>query len=169
MSEITILTAKTHLGGSGTPNRELFAAALAHKPVFVGIQGASADHGPYYLGAGVSRPARAKIKSELEVYVPACLERGVRFAVGGSPTGGTSANVDNVLQILREVAAEQDLSFRLAVIYSDIPKDYLHERLATERIDHLEFPDRPLTHEMVDSSTNIVAYMGWDPFVAALD
>lgn len=168
MTQVTVLTAKTHLGSSA-PKRELWEVALARRPSFVGIQGASADHGPYYLGSSSARPSRAKIKSDLADFLPACVERGIPFAVGGCPTAGTAANVDQVLELVREIASERNLSFKLAAIYSDIPKRYLHEQLAGGRIEHLEFPDQPLTAEAIDASDHLVAYMGWEPFVAALE
>ncbi len=58
-----------------------------------------------------------------------CLERGIVFTLGGCPTAGTESCVDLVLDILRDITIEHKLKFKLAVIYSDMPKEYLLQRL----------------------------------------
>ncbi|MBI4337528.1 MAG: acyclic terpene utilization AtuA family protein [Chloroflexi bacterium] len=171
MEEVRILTAKTHLGlASAEANRKSFLTGLERSPHFVGIQAATGDYGPHYLGAGTSKPSRAAIKTDLAMFLAPCLERRIPFTLGGCPTSGTRSCVDWTLEMVREIAAEQRLRFKLAVVYADIPKAHLLDRLARgEKIKHLELPGRDLTPEDVQASTNIVAFMGWEPFVRALD
>ncbi|MBI4336495.1 MAG: acyclic terpene utilization AtuA family protein [Chloroflexi bacterium] len=147
-----------------------FQRALEHQPSVVGVQAVSGDYGPDNLGAGSSKLSRFGVKADLELLVVPCLQRGVKFILGGCPSAGTKSCVEWTTGILREIAAEHKLHFRLAVIYSDVPKEYLLQRLARgERIRDLELPDECLTANMVEASTNIVAFMGWEPFVRALE
>ncbi|MBI2847350.1 MAG: acyclic terpene utilization AtuA family protein [Chloroflexi bacterium] len=171
MQEIRIVSAKTHLGPSGAKvNPRAFLTALERKPQFVGIQAGTGDYGPHYLGTGSSKLSHSSVKFDLEMFVIPCLEAGVPFVLGGCPTAGTKSCVDWTLDILREIAVERQLKFKLATIYSDISKEYLLRRLGErERIRHLELPGHDLTAEDVEASTNIVAFMGWEPFIRALD
>lgn len=48
--------------------------------------------------------------------------RGIPFGIGGCPTAATAANAENVPRLLRQVADERGLRFKLAVITSAIPR-----------------------------------------------
>ena len=172
IQEVRVVNAKTHLGvaSGGVGGEEAFQTALERKPHFVGIQAGTGDYGPYFLGKGASTISRRHVKEDLESFIIPCLEREIVFAHGGCPTASTKSCVDSVLDILREIAVEHKLKFKLAVIYSDIPKEYLLQRLEQgERFKHLELPDHDLTSQNVEASTNIVAFIGWEAFIRALD
>ena len=172
MKEVRVVNCKTHLGfaSGGIQSPTAFQAALERKPHFVGVQAATGDYGPHFLGKGTSTISRAHIKTDLESFMIPCLERGIVFTLGGCPTAGTKSCVDLVLDILRDITIEHKLKFKLAVIYSDMPKEYLLRRLEQgERFKNAELPDHDLTTQNVEASTNIVSFMGWDPFISALD
>lgn len=169
MKEFVVVSCETHLG-TMLPDQASFNAALERKPGFVGVQAATGDYGPYYLGTGTSKRSHSSVKANLEIFLIPCIERGIPFALGGAPLAGTKSCVDWTLEIVKEIAAKHRLQFKLAVIYSDVSKGYLLQRLSRgERIKHLELPEHFLTAEDVEASTNIVAFMGWEPFIRALD
>src|SRR6516165_2980960 len=71
-------------------------------------------------------------------------------------------------QLVRDVALEQKLSFRLAVIDAEINKTYLKGKVANDRVEAMG-PDRDLTADMIDAAGPIVAQMGMEPFMRALE
>ncbi|MBI2847133.1 MAG: acyclic terpene utilization AtuA family protein [Chloroflexi bacterium] len=167
MDAFRIVVVKSHIGTAET-DRASYLSALKHKPDVVGLQGSSVDFGPYYLGASQCNKSRTKMKEDLELVLPAALSQNAKVILGGMGYAGTRSRVDWFLEILREVSTAHELRFKLAVIYSDVPHDYLRERALRERIQHLELSGNYLTPEDVDASTNIVALMGAEPIVRAL-
>jgi hypothetical protein len=63
---------------------------------------------------------------------------------------------------MEEIAREENLSFRLGVIATDVPKDRVKAALKVGRITPLAFVPA-LTDEAVDASTHIVAQVGNEP------
>jgi hypothetical protein len=81
---------------------------------------------------------------------------------------GGQPQVDLFHEIIEEVARERGLHFKLALIYSDVETGWLKRKLRDGKVNPLG-PVAPLTEEDVDRSTRIVAMMGVEPFMEALD
>lgn len=77
-------------------------------------------------------------------------------------------NVERDLRILYEIASEEKLSFKLAVISAEFQKDFLLKELSAGRIEKLG-PAPEVTEEAIRESTHIVAQMGVEPIIEALD
>jgi hypothetical protein len=71
------------------------------------------------------------------------------------------------VDIVRDIAREDGLSFRMAVISAEIDKSDLKQRLAKESFESLG--PGPLTPDLIDRCGPIVAQMGVEPFMKALD
>ena len=69
---------------------------------------------------------------------------------------------------MREIAREKGLHFRMAVIAADVEKAAVKRAMAEGRVRPLE-PAPELTEEDLDATVGIVAQMGVEPFVRALD
>jgi Acyclic terpene utilisation family protein AtuA len=134
----------------------------------IAIDAGSTDSGPYYLGAGVSKNSPTAVRRDLRVLVRASQEAGIPLVVGSCATSGTNAGVDLVTQLAAEIAAEGRLSFRLARIYSEQSKDSLVTLLSAGKIAPLP-PTGELDEETLQSCEHIVALMGHEPIVAALE
>jgi len=70
--------------------------------------------------------------------------------------------------VIRNVAEELGLHFRMAIIHAEIEKEYVNAKLDEGKISPLG-PVPDLTREEVDASVRIVGQMGVEPFVKALE
>jgi Acyclic terpene utilisation family protein AtuA len=134
----------------------------------IAIDAGSTDSGPYYLGAGVSKNAAAAIRRDLRVLLRASQEARIPLVVGSCATSGTNAGVDQVAELAAQIAAQDHLSFPLARIYSEQSKDTLAALLSAGKITPLP-PADELDEETLQSCEHIVALMGHEPIVAALE
>lgn len=163
--EIRIL-APTGVCGSGFLETSL-EKALAQRPHFIGCDAGSTDPGPSHLGTGEAAFPREAVKRDLRLMLLGARRIGVPLLIGSAGTAGGDINVDWMVEIVREIAAEHDLSFQLAAIYAEQDKGYLKRRLLEGRVKPLD-PAPPFDAATIDRSTRIVGMMGAEPFIAAL-
>lgn len=142
--------------------------ALDQNPDCLASDGGSTDPGPYYLGAGVSFTNRAATKRDLALSLPEAIHRGIPFIIGTSGGAGGEPHLAWLRDIVDEVAREHGLSFRMALIHSEIGKDYLKRKIREGRVRPLD-GDTPLSEADVEASVRLVGQIGVDPFLAALD
>ena len=156
----------TAILGYGFPTSS-FEAGLALNPDVIAVDAGSSDPGPYYLGAGVSFTDRAAVKRDLRHMLIAGRARNIPVLVGSAGGAGARPHLDWTVEIIREIAREEGLSGRLAVIPSDMEKGALTAALASGDLVALA-PGGPATPADIDDSTYIVAQIGEEPLIAAL-
>ncbi len=145
-----------------------FAAGLARNPHFIGCDAGSTDPGPAPLGTGKpSFPARS-IKRDLRIMLKGARANGIPLLIGSAGTAGGKPHLELVRDIVLEIAREEGLSFKLALIHAEQNKDYLKRRLAEGRIRPLS-PAPDFDEGVIDRAERIVGMMGEDPFLRALD
>jgi hypothetical protein len=165
-NEIRVL-APTGVCGSGF-NDSSFEKGLLLGPHFIGCDAGSTDPGPSHLGNGGAAFPRAAVKRDLRIMLCGARRLGIPLLIGSSGTAGANVHVEWMLDILKEIAAAEQLHFRLAVVRSEQSKGYLKRRLQQGRIKPLE--TAPIFDEaVIDRSTRIVGMMGAEPFMRALD
>jgi hypothetical protein len=92
----------------------------------------------------------------------------IPIIIGSAGGSGARPHVEFTVELVQEIAKKRGLKFRLAVIPSDVDQTYLAKRAAEETIAGIE--DQPaLTSEVVKSCSTIVAMMGVEPMIKALD
>ena len=148
-------------------DREALARGVERKPAIIAIDGGSTDSGPYALGAGQSKYARAATKSEWAEIMAARRAAGVPLVIGTAGTCGTDATVDWMADITAEIAAETGERLRVARLYSGQPAARIAAALAEGRIAPLS-PAPAITPEGLAAMTNIVALAGAEQIQAAL-
>jgi len=163
-NEFRILST-TAILGYGFPISS-FEEGMKRKPHLIAVDAGSTDPGPYYLGAGVSFTDRDAVKRDLEIMIKAGVEHGIPVCIGSAGGSGGDPHVDLTREIIEEIARENDLHFKLAVIRSELSKDMIKNELKAGRVLSLE-PAPELTEEVIDNTTRIVAQMGVQPFVEA--
>src|SRR4029077_11505411 len=89
------------------------------------------------------------------------------LVIGSSGTSGSDAGLLWMLDIVREIAREQGLHFRLTAIYSEVAKETVGEHRREGRARSLP-PSPPLTQADIDASLHIVAMMGVEPIQEAI-
>ncbi|MCI6161420.1 MAG: DUF1446 domain-containing protein, partial [Prevotella sp.] len=99
---------------------------------------------------------------------PAGIEAKVPVIVGTAGGSGAKPHVEFVLDIVREIAAEKKLSFKMAVIESEFEKDFIKENLRNGKIEPLA-PAKQITEKDVDEAVHIVAQIGEQPYIKALE
>lgn len=129
LSPIRVLS-PTAILGYGFPTAS-FEAGLALNPDVIAVDAGSSDPGPYYLGAGVSFTDRAAVKRDLKHMLVAGRVRGIPVLVGSAGGAGARPHLDWTVDIIREIAREEGLTGRLAVIPSDMDKGALLAALQT--------------------------------------
>lgn len=156
----------TAILGYGFPEQS-FRRAMAEKPDLIAVDGGSSDPGPYYLGAGKAFTDRTGVKRDLRFMITEGVRNGIPVVIGTAGGSGAAPHLEWCRQIILEIAAEEKLNFSMAVIPTDVSKDIVHAALDAGQIEPLAFVPE-LTHEAIDATTNLVAQMGVEPFIAAL-
>lgn len=128
----------------------------------------STDSGAAYLALGVSKNNRASVKRDLAILMKAGAEAGIPVIVGTSGQAGGDKNVDWTRDIALEIAGELGLKPKIALLYSEQDKASLKARNAAGTIKPLA-PLGPLDDAAIDACDHIVAVLGAEPYVAALE
>ena len=81
---------------------------------------------------------------------------------------GADPHLEREVGIVHEIAAEQNLKFKLAVISSEFTKEYLVDAVKAGKTAKLG-PAPEITEEEILASSHIVAQMGIEPIIAALE
>lgn len=165
MNEIRILSA-TGILGSGFREDSL-RRAMALAPDFIGADAGSTDPGPYYLGSGESQFSDSACKRDLRLMLLAGRAADIPVIVGSAGTGGSDVQLARLAGLAREIAREEKLSFRLALIHSEQDRDYLKRRLREGRIRPLANAPA-LDERVIERSSHIVGMCGIEPYIEAL-
>ncbi len=156
----------TAILGYGYPESS-FKAGLARRPHLIAADAGSTDPGPYYLGVGKSFTSRAGVKRDLRYMIKAGVERGIPVVIGSSGGSGARPHTDWCVEIVREIAREEKLHFKLGVVYADIPKKTVLAAMAQKRIKPLAFVPK-LERRAVMETEFIVGQMGVEPVIRLL-
>ncbi len=133
---------------------------IAAKPDLIAIDGGSTDSGPSYLGRGVSKYNRASTKIEWAGLIRARAAAGCPLVIGTAGTCGTDSTVDWLVEITREILAEEGLTAKIATLKSQ--QTTLGELTA--------LPGAPkLDAQTIAQCTNIVALAGAEQIQAAIN
>jgi len=166
MTSITVLTPTGTLGyGFGT---EALASGMRFTPDVIAVDAGSTDPGPHYLGSGEPLVSRFSMKRELTDLIIASRKANIPLVVGSAGGSGCRSHVDWTVAIVREIAREQQLSFRLAWIYADIQDERVKRAISRGEIRDFE-AGFTLTDSMLDDTVALVAQMGHEPIATALD
>ena len=136
---------------------------------FFAADAGTADAGPTFLGADMPHnPIEWEIH-DLELLLLASREKEVPMIVGSCSTTGTDQAVNRYADIIRDLAKKHQLKpFKMALIYSEIGKVELLERLKIQRIEPLGAPS-DLDEETVRMTDHVTASMGVEQIIYALE
>ena len=166
MKELKILS-PTGIVGYGFLE-ESFRAGVALKPDLIACDGGSTDPGPYYLGSGIPFTNATAVKRDLSLMLEAACQLNIPLVIGTAGGCGADVHVAREVDIIRQIAKEKKLSFKMAVISSEFEKDTLIQQLHAGNIEKLG-PAPEVTEKDILDSTHIVAQMGIEPIIQALD
>lgn len=153
--------------GYGFPE-ESFRAGVALKPDLIACDAGSTDPGPYYLGSGIPFTNATAVKRDMTLMLKAARELDIPLVIGSAGGAGATPHLEREVGILKQIAAENGLSFKLAVVSAEFEQEYLVDALHKGMLEKLG-PAPEITEEEIRSSTHIVAQMGIEPIIKALD
>ena len=156
----------TAILGYGFPEKS-FHRGMEKSPHLIAVDAGSTDPGPYYLGAGKSFTSRQAVKRDLTIILKAAVENSIPCIIGSAGGSGARPHIDWREAIIHEIAAEESLSFRMAIIYADVAKDNVLDALYQGRVYPL-YPAPEINADDVNRSVRIVAQMGAEPVIQAL-
>ena len=148
--------------------REYVEAGIAAGAQAIACDAGSTDSGPAYLGTARSKYSRDAVKADLTLLMVAQSREKIPLLIGSCGTSGADAALDWTRDIALEIAREQGLTPRIALLYCEQPAAMLEAALAEGRIAPL--PPMPIPEPGVFMACDrIVAVMGSEPYIAALE
>jgi len=164
--EVRVLAA-TGMLGTGFSEASL-DLAMARAPHVIGCDAGSTDPGPFYLGSGQAQASRAATTRDLRLMLRAGRAAGIPVLVGSAGTAGGDPHLAFTRDLVEQIACEEGLHFRLALIHAELDRAFLKERLRQRRIHPLN-PAPAFGEATVDRATRFVGQMGAEPFMHALE
>ncbi len=153
--------------GYGIPT-PAFNAGLARMPDLIGCDMGSIDIGPTYLGKGEMATSPEATRRDLRKVLQGARSIDVPLVIGSAGSAGAGPHLDATLELIRDIARADGLSFRMAVIRADMERPMLLQALHEGRIVGLDdMPD--LTEADIRDSSHIVGQMGMGAFRRALE
>ena len=162
---IKVLIPSGALGISVDP--DALERGLQMQPDIIAIDGGSTDSGPHYLGTGTCKYSRASVKREWRLLMQARARLGVPLLIGTAGTCGTDSMVQWLLDITREIAAEEGQSLRVATLECSQSPARVAQAFDAGTITPLAGA-MPVNREDITGCSNIVALAGAEQINAAL-
>ena len=153
--------------GAGFRESSLEAGA-AREPDFIGSDSGSTDGGPYHLGTADWLFSPEASYRDLRLSLIAARRLGVPLLIGSCSGGGTDVGVDRFADLTRQIAREEGLSFKLARIYAELDRELVVKGLGSGRV-HPLVGAPEISPKSIRGSTRLVAMMGTEPFLEALE
>jgi hypothetical protein len=145
-----------------------FEAGLAREPHLIACDAGSSDFGPYYLGSGELQKSSMSVKRDLGLLIRGARRLGVPFITGSVGGAGGEPHLAAMLDLVREIAEQDNLHFKVATISAAIPAETVKRKLREGKVSSVGLVD-PLTEQSVDDAAAIVGMMGAEPFMRALE
>ncbi len=106
--------------------------------------------------------------TDLRPLIKAALEARIPLIIGSAGGAGGNLHVMSIAALVRGIAEQERLKFPMALIHAEIDRPLVKEKLRQGKVTPLG-PVPELSPEDVDRSVRIVAQMGVEPFVRALE
>jgi len=146
---------------------------LSWDPDVIVAQGTTSDGGPTYLGHDNPYGAFMTVKKDLATIIVSARKKQIPFILSSGSPSGSNLELERALAAVDEIAKEKDINLRIAVIPGELDKQYLKRKIMLgAKIRRLVDTDGLpvyLAEEDVDRSKRIVAQMGPEPIIKALD
>ncbi|KAH7155944.1 hypothetical protein EDB81DRAFT_644842 [Dactylonectria macrodidyma] len=167
MQPFAILT-PSPIVGYGYDVGEFWMAIDNHKPRAIILDGGSTDPGPYMLGSGKTIVSRQSYVRDLTPILDACALHKIKLLVGSAGGAGTNAQVDMFVDVIRDISQHQGYRFVVSTIKFRDDRTAILEQVRAGRTQPCG-PGPQLTEGEVTKAEAIVAQMGAEPFLKALE
>ncbi|WP_350188564.1 acyclic terpene utilization AtuA family protein [Thalassobaculum sp.] len=153
--------------GYGFPESSL-ESGMRRGVHMLGVDGGSTDPGPHYLGSGKTLNSARAMRRDLQLMLLAARRHHVPLVIGTCGGAGGTPHLEAVAGIVRGLARDFGLRFRLATIEAEQDKVALVRAHGDGRMARLTGGPAP-DPAAIGRSERVVAMMGAEPFAAALD
>lgn len=153
--------------GAGVREEEV-AYGLSKGAHVIATDAGSTDSGAAYLATGKSKNSRGAVKRDLTILMQAHKKAGIPVIIGTAGQAGGDMNVDWTHDILLEVIADLDISPKVALLYSEQDKAVIERMNDEGKVEPLP-PLGALDNTTIQSCDHIVALMGVEPYISALE
>lgn len=126
------------------------------------IFASSTDGGPYKLGLNKMTCGRESYIRDLTPMLQAVFFRKTKLLIGSVGGDGSTLHVQEMLEIVTEIAIKYGYKFKIATIDAGVNRDLIKSRIAKSQVSPCG-PVEPLTVEAVDLAVDVVAQMGAEP------
>jgi hypothetical protein len=148
---------------------ESYWKGVESRPHAIVADAGSGDIGAQYLGTAAQYASPRWEHHDLRLMLLAARRLRVPMIVGSAGGAGVNDSVDRYAEIVRTIAREEGIGgFRLAKIYSEVDRGFLARRCREVTVPGLG-ADQPLDPDTVEASSRVVAMMGVEPIIEALD
>ena len=155
--------------GQGWSDQQFWEALESGVDAII-LDGGSTDSGPGRLAQGKTNVPVASLERDLRDLVKACHLYNVPVLVGSAGGDGENALVDLCVDIIGKTV--NNFGYRpmkVLSIHSEIPKDHVRQQLKDGLISPCGANVPELSEHDIASSTRIVAQMGLEPYLKAMD
>ncbi len=143
-------------------------AGLARGAHAIACDAGSTDSGPAYLASGKPKYSRDAVKTDLRILMKAQAKAGIPLLIGSCGTSGCDIALDWTRDIALEIAREEGLSPRIALLYSEQQPALMAQRAREGAITPLA-PMKDANPDTFLECQHIVALMGPEPYIQALE
>lgn len=147
-------------------NDEAFCRGVELKPDVISADAGSTDSGPYYLGTGSCKYAREAVKRDVKMMVCAGAALKIPVTIGSSGTCGVDQSVDEMADIIHEIAVEEGLVLKIAKIYSEQSPENIAALYNRGKLEAMSGAPL-LSYDDIMECEHIVGLAGIEPFIAA--
>lgn len=165
MKEIKILTPVGMLGYGFPP--EDYRRGIEKNPDAVILDSGSTDPGLYMLGTGSTMVKPMAYERDLKIILSGIGEKKIPLLIGSVGGDGTNAHVDYIADMISDILKTMNVHKKIIKIYSDIDKKLVLQKLQNKKIQPCSSSPE-LTGKDVEESVRIVAQMGAEPILKAL-
>lgn len=129
----------------------------------------STDSGPGRLATHSLSLPQAGFERDVAIMVRACHLHHIPIIIGSAGGDGENLFVDLLIEIVQNLIKENGYRpMKVIGIYSEIPKDFVRQKLADGLISPCGGGVPDLTEHDIATATTIVAQMGHEPYLKAM-
>src|SRR5258708_4393334 len=131
MASFPLVSATGMLGSGYRP--ESLDKAIELGARMIGCDAGSTDPGPGPLATGTCMFSKAAVKRDTAIMLSRAVAAKIPLVIGSAGTSGSDAGLAFMLDIVREIARDEGLHFRLAAVHSEVAKETVREHLREGR------------------------------------
>ncbi|KAJ5948239.1 hypothetical protein N7466_001254 [Penicillium verhagenii] len=151
-------------------NEDLLWEALEGGVDAIIADSGSTDSGPQKLALGHTTVTREGYEHDLNLLLAACHVHRVTILIGSAGGDGANDHVDFFVDIMRDLISKKGYrAMKIVSIYSEIDKSLVKSKLECGQVVPCSKAVPLLKSSDIDDTTRIVAQMGLEPYVKAME